>query len=138
MGVPIVLSGELERDILIWINGAESNIPDTQAALPRASVRLLLLSLALRNKERMGTDITQSTQVSFLELDRTNLFRTLIKLSKQGHLEFIGNQGEYINEQELNTVYSNLLNGSFNGEVQLTASGLLELIRQKKLMRTTL
>lgn len=93
---------ELSTDILNWI-GEESSHSVANNPGSAISIKLLILRLALKNRESQDTDLTQSTELSLQAYERASLFRTLMHLNKRGFVSFVSNAGKPLAPNEIVT-----------------------------------
>ena len=125
----------LENALLAWIH-EESEHGSLNNETPRISIKLLLLRLALENRDRAET-VTHSIEVSLQAFERANLFRSLMQLSKRGFVSFIGSAGAPLSLEATQELYAEFLAGKAIGEVALNPKGAQEIERKRKLESTT-
>ena len=122
---------ELETDLLHWIQ-EETETAVKSNTRTAASVKLLMLRLAVQMREGRDDSLTLSTEISLQAFDRANLFRTLMQLSKRGFVEFLGAGTKVLSPEEVNDMYAKFLAGSVLGEVRLSNMGNQEIERLRK------
>jgi hypothetical protein len=125
----------LESALLAWIH-EESEHESINNETPRISIKLLLLRLALENRDRPET-VTHSIEVSLQAFERANLFRSLMQLSKRGFVSFIGSGGKPLSLEAIQELYAEFLAGKAMGEVALSPMGAQEIERKRKLEAKT-